>query len=352
VQETQSMRVLIDTTFAVRAPLSGTAVYIERLMAELARSGGVDLVAVANRRRRPPAGGGLGSARNLIADFWWTQLELPRLARRARADLVHHPLPARSLVSSLPQVVTVHDLAFERVPDLFDRGFRIYAHHSHRAAALSASAVVCVSETTAEAVRKLWGVSGERIVVALHGPGQYPAGELGNAARGIGAHFLYVGDDQPRKNLAALLAAYRVYRTTVNDPLDLVVAGSAAADGPGVRIERDPAANRLAELYASATALVHPSLYEGFGLTVLEAMSIGTPVLAARSPGVVEVGGAAVRYVEAGDPMSFAAAMAEIAEQPELRAQLSDRGRRRAAGFSWAASARAHLGAYSLALSR
>src|ERR1700751_4002859 len=120
------MRVLLDATYAARAPYSGTGVYIERLVQALA-SLGVDVEAVANHKRRPPAGGGLGSARNLIADGLWTTVELPRLAKRARADLIHHPLPARTRVPAARQVITVHDLAIERHPELFDRGFRAYA---------------------------------------------------------------------------------------------------------------------------------------------------------------------------------------------------------------------------------
>jgi glycosyltransferase involved in cell wall biosynthesis len=109
---------------------------------------------------------------------------------------------------------------------------------------------------------------------------------------------------------------------------------------------------RLTELYAGATALVQPSLYEGFGLTALEAMRAGTPVLAARSPGLIEVCGDAALYADPRDSSSFAAKMAEIADAPGLRHDLVKRGRRRAADFSWAASARKHLDAYSLALQR
>ena len=79
------MRVLIDITYARRAPYSGTGIYIQRLCSELARSGDVEVVEAVNRRRRPPAGGGLGSARNLAADLWWSAVELPQLAERVGA---------------------------------------------------------------------------------------------------------------------------------------------------------------------------------------------------------------------------------------------------------------------------
>lgn len=352
------MRVLLDTTYASRAPLSGSGIYIQKLCEQLGRLDQVELIAVENRRRHPPAGGGLGSARNLLADSWWTAVGLPRLARRNRADLIHHPLPARAPLAPVPQVVTVVDLAFERLPGCFDRGFRTYAHLAHRGAARAAAAVICISETTAADARELWGVSPARIVVAPLGPGQElsgaewdPAGPGPGAGAGAGeGHFLYVGDDEPRKDLPTLIAAYGLYRARTQSPLPLVLAGSASADAAGISAERQPTRERLAELYAGAVALVHPSLYEGFGLTALEAMSAWTPVIAADAPGVREVCADAARYADPRDPASFAGAMAEIAQDPPLRRRLAERGRSRAAEFSWERCARAHAHAYAYAL--
>lgn len=339
---------LLDTTYACRAPFSGTGVYIRRLCDELAALEGIELIQVANERRRPPAGGGIGSLRNLLGDLRWTVVELPRLRRRHGAELIHHPLPARSPGSGVPQVVTVVDLAFERLPERFDRWFRRYAHVAHRRAALAARVVICISETTAGDARELWQVPAERIVVAPLGPGQ----ELGSSPspRPEPAHFLYVGDEEPRKNLGLLLDAYRLYRDATPAPLELVLAGSATTHAPGVKTVAGPSPAVLRDLYRRAAALVHPSLYEGFGLTAVEAMALGTPVLAARSPGIVEICAEVVRYADAHDPRSFALGMAELGADPGLRDQLSERGRRRAERFSWAACARAHAEAYSLAL--
>lgn len=353
------MRVLLDVTFAVRAPYSGTAIYLDRVQEALSRLDGIEIVPACNKRRGAPAGGGAGSLRNLLVDHWWTAMELPRLARRHGADVIHHPLPAPTRSQRTPQVVTVHDLAFERRPECFDRAFRIYAHRCHRAAALAAGAVICVSETTAADVEILWDVPRERIVVARHGPGQM----RGSPGRAAPEHFLYVGDDEPRKNVTTLLAAYQVYRARAQSPLALVLAGAVdrcgpgvkgGADrcGPGVRTEHRPGAERLAQLYAGAAALVQPSLYEGFGLTALEAMSTGTPVIAASSPGLVEVCGDAARYADPREATAFAAAMGDLAGSSALRDELGARGLARAQRFSWEACARAHVDAYSLAFTR
>lgn len=330
------MRVLIDTTFARRGP-GGTAVYVDRLM-EALQPLGVEVVEAANPHRRAPGGGAARSAANLAADRRWELLELPRRAREANVDVVHHPLPAIAR-TTIPQVVTVHDLAFERLPEHFDAGFRRWASHAHRRAARRAAAVVAVSETTARDAMARWGVAPERIVVARHGPGQAaapadpsPAPPAGREPR----HFLYVGDDEPRKDLATLREAHRLAPV-----LPLVVAGSAG----------EPASpEQLAALYAGAAALVHPALYEGFGLTALEAMAAGTPVVAARSPGLAETCGDAALYVTPGDPIALAQALRRVAAEPDLRAELRRKGFARVTQFSWASSARAHVNAYTLAL--
>jgi len=345
------VRVLVDTTFARRAP-TGTGVYIERLVPAL-RDLGIEVVEAANERRRPPAGGGLGSWRNAAEDRRWSAVELPRRAREARAQVVHHALPGAAPRSAGPaQVITLHDLAFERLPDAFDPRFRAFARRAHRAAARRAGAVVCVSRTTATDAVALWGLAPEGIVVAPHGPGQEPAPrpDPPPAER----HLLYVGDAEPRKNLDLLLAAYARFRAAGGsaEPPPLVLAGAARVRAEGVRLEPSPDAARLGELYAEAIALVHPALHEGFGMTALEAMHAGVPVLAGRSPGVVETCAEAAAYFDPRDPEELAAALARVSGDEAERRDLGRRGRERAAGFSWERSARGHVEAYTLALAR
>ncbi len=338
------MRVLLDTTYALRGP-SGTGVYLERLTKAL-RDEGVEVVEAANERRPEPAGGGLASARNLAHDAWWTQVELPRRARGARADVLHHPLPALAARAGVAQVVTIHDLAFERLPDCFAPAYRRWSSLTHRRAARGADAVVCVSQTTRRDALARWGVDPRAIVVAPHGPGQQP--RLVAAVRA--EHFLYVGDDEPRKNLGLLLDAHARYRAEAGPiALPLVLAGRARAERPGVRCEPEP---NLAKLLNGAAALVHPALHEGFGLTALEAMSAGVPVIAARSPGLAETVGEAALLVDPYDAQALGVALRRVATEPGLRADLARRGKQRAAGFSWQASARAHIEAYTLALER
>jgi glycosyltransferase involved in cell wall biosynthesis len=324
------MRVAIDTSYAVRGP-SGTGVYIERLIAAL-EAEGVEIV----RLRQPLRGrrGGrnkLRSAANAALDLAWTRELLPRAAERAKADVLHHPLPAWS-PTKVAQVVTVHDVAFARRPEDFDPLWRRIALRQHRSAATRASAIVAVSETTKRDTIAWLRVSGERIVVAPHGPGQ----ELTVAERGAAEHFLYVGDDEPRKNVDALRAAHARYRDS-GGRVPLVIAGDA-----GIRVDEA----ELADLHARAVALVHPSKDEGFGLTVLEAMAAGTPVIAVRNAAIEELTAGAALIV---DDEGLTEALERVERDPTLQQTLADAGRRRAAEFSWQRSARAHIEAYTLA---
>ncbi|HEV3229041.1 MAG TPA: glycosyltransferase family 1 protein [Solirubrobacteraceae bacterium] len=361
------MRVLIDTTFERRGP-SGTGVYIRSLIDAL-RAAGVEVLEAANQRRPPPAGGGPGSARNLLGDRWWTEFALPRHARRLGADVLHHPLPAHARRAGCPQMVTVHDLAFEVWPDLFAPRFRVWARRAHRVASQRAQAVVCVSHATAGDVLRRWGIPESRIVVAHHGPGQFGRDTEQSASRtetaawtGAARHLLYVGDDEPRKNVGLLIEAYRRYVERRSSALPLVLAGGAqrpdagAQSGPragpdaGIQVETHPDRDRLARLYADAAALVHPSRHEGFGLTLVEAMHLGVPVVTAASAATREVCGDAARYVDAGDAEGLAGELDRLTDDERLRRDLSRRGLARAAQFSWERSARAHIEAYTLAL--
>jgi len=335
------VRVLVDVSPLNRAP-SGTAVYVEQILPALERLGVT--VLTARLKLRPRGGGGPRSYGNAAVEAGWLAVELPRQARRARAQILHHPLPALARGAPCPQVVTAQDLAFERLPECFDPKYRLVARRRHRAAARAARAVIVPSRATAADVREHWGVPRRRIVVAPYGPGQAPP-----PARRTPRHFLYVGDAEPRKNLPRLLAAYARYRaeTGEGEALPLVLAGRARATAPGVRCEPDP---DLPDLYARAAALLVPSLHEGFGLTALEAMHAGTPVLASRAGALPEVCGDAARYVDPRDPASIAKGLTELAGVPPLREALRRRGIARAAAFSWDRSAVAHLAAYSLAL--
>jgi glycosyltransferase involved in cell wall biosynthesis len=313
---------VVDVTAAGRRP-SGTSVYLDALVPAL-RALGVDVVAVRNPWRGGPE---RSTARNGAAEARW----LGALVRHVRADVLHHGLPAHAPGARAAQVVTVHDLAPVVHPELFDRRFGLYARTVQRAAARAADAVVVPSDATRADLRAHWGLDA---TVAPHGPGQPLPGADDRAD--TPTHLLYVGDAEPRKGLQSLRA--------LDLPLPLVLAGNAGGR------TRTPA--ELAALHAEAAALVHPAVHEGFALTVLEAMRAGTPVVAAASPAVSELTAGAALLVPPGDAAALRAAVHRVVADPALRADLSARGRARAAAFSWERSARAHLAAYREAAAR
>jgi len=191
--------------------------------------------------------------------------------------------------------------------------------------------VICVSQATRTQLHDHFAVDG---ILARHGPGQAPpTPPLRTPAR----HFLYVGDDEPRKDLVTLRAAHAGLADGA-PPLEIV-------GGASHQVSRQ----RLEDLHAGAIALVHPARTEGFGLTVLEAMAMGTPVIAARCPATLEVGGPAIAYFEPGDVPELRREMRRLAGDPAARAGLASAGLVRARGFTWQASARAHIEAYTLA---
>jgi glycosyltransferase involved in cell wall biosynthesis len=339
------MRVLIDTSYVSRGR-SGTAVYVERLLDALRREAGVQVVEASQSRRfqRGRSGRGwnpLRSAANALLDQAWLQLGLPRAARRSGADVVHHPLPAHSRRIACAQVATVHDVAFERVPRAYGPAWRMLARRQYRRAGRLSEALVAVSEATARDVVELLGADRSRVVVAHHGPGQaLPRVEREPEPR----HFLYLGDAESRKDVLPIVTAFASGEWAL--PLVLAGGSSRLADGEHVHGELDPSPERLAELLAGAAALVHPAMYEGFGLTLVEAMVAGVPVVARRTPASEEVcGDAALLF----DELDFREPLERIAGDPELRERLSQAGRERAARFSWENSARRHLAAYTLA---
>jgi glycosyltransferase involved in cell wall biosynthesis len=224
--------------------------------------------------------------------------------------------------------VTVHDLALLRHPEAFPRWHRATGTRALRAGVSAADAIVCVSAFTRDELVELLGVPAERtrIVPNAVDPVFTPAGE-----RADGDYVLAVGTLEPRKNLRAAVEAARLAG------VELRVAGAAGWGGVGVEgWVGEPTDEELAALMRGARCLVYPSLYEGFGLPVLEAMACGTPVVTSRGGATEEVAGGAAVLVDPSDPEAIAAG---IHEAGRLRDELVAAGRERASAFTWERSA-------------
>jgi glycosyltransferase involved in cell wall biosynthesis len=302
-----------------------------------------------------------GSIRTLYPS--WDLLRRPALpASLADAAIVHATNPAAVPPVREDQrlVVTIHDLAFQRFPELFPRDWRWLYRAGLRAAVKRADAILVPSQSTANDLMAARSVPASRVHVTPLAPSlvatsQDPAGTL--ARLGVAQPYvLSVGTLEPRKNLVRLLRAYRQVAPEV--PHTLVLAGTPgwrieeleaelARPGPGTIVRTGSVSGEdLDVLYRGADVFAYPSLHEGFGLPVLEAMARGVPTLASNVSSLPQVAGDAALLVDPTDVSEIAEGLARLLTDPALADDLRQRGLQRAATFTWAATARATLGVY------
>ncbi len=301
-------------------------------------------------------GGSEGGAKERLRRLAWSQARLPELARQAGASLIFTPAPEGYLGRQrIPQVVMVHDLRPISHPErsLQSLYFRAWVPPLLR----SCHQVITNSQFTAAEIERQTGLAASRISViplgyddqlfrpASPGSPRQPPPVLAGLS---GPYLLHLGQAYPHKNLERLIRAFAQVAPHHRD-LSLVLAGKPhASETPRlqglvetlqlqgrVRFVAYVPYEQLADLYRGALALAYPSLWEGFGLPVLEAMACGTPVLTSFGSGTEEVAGDAALLVNPTDTGAIAEALAALASQPPLVADLSRRGLVRAAGFSW-----------------
>jgi glycosyltransferase involved in cell wall biosynthesis len=274
-----------------------------------------------------------------------------------RADAAffpHYDVPP--LLPLPPLVVTVHDLSHFVLADVFPAHKRVPAWLLLRRSVARAEAVVVVSRATrADLVARLPRAA-PRVHVIPQGVGPAffaDAGEAGLPPVADGPYLLCVGNRKPHKNLEAAVEVLRLLQPR-HPGLRLVLAGAPLDDGDPVRrraaeagvahLVQDAGAGSdaaLRALYAGAACFLFPSLYEGFGLPVLEAMAAGAPVVASDRASIPEVVGDAGLLADPDDPAALASAVERVLNDAVLRGELVARGRRRAAGFTWDATAAA-----------
>ncbi|HEX8231312.1 MAG TPA: glycosyltransferase family 1 protein [Chloroflexia bacterium] len=305
----------------------------------------------------------------------WEQLVLPGAALRHKLDLLHCPVNVRPVLSACPTVVTIHDLVFLRSPESFHPAKRRYLSAMTGWSARHAAHVIAVSESTRRDVIDLLGVRPGKVTTVHNGVGEQfrPVSEAERQAfraqQGItGRMLLYVGTLEPRKNLPMLI---RAFAALAEDPdmqdVKLYVGGSKGwyydeifstaerlgltQSGRVIFLGRVPD-EQLPLWYNVATAVAYPSLYEGFGLPALEAMSCGTPVLASNTSALPEVVGGGGLLLDPGDETAWLGAMQRVLSNGELRAELAAMAREQASRFSWDRSARETVAVYRRVLQK
>ena len=285
-----------------------------------------------------------GSSRALVPlrDLAWYFAALPAKAQRDGVDVLHCPTHRAPGRSPVPLVVTFHDLAVLRYPETFNRWTRAYSRRALPRVAKAARRLIAVSEFTKRELIEVLDVPEEKVRVIPNAVGP-PFGAQGEAA--AGDYILAVSTLEPRKNLPRLVEAYR--RARLNG-LELLVAGAPGwgdvrVEGDGIRLLGEVQDVELARLYRGARCVAYVSLYEGFGLPILEAMACGAPVVAGRNGASEEIAGSAAVLVDPLDPDAIAAGLAEAIDRAdELRAL----GLQRARAYDWREVASATVEVY------
>ncbi len=348
-------RIALDTTLAT-LDRAGTGEYIRSLETALRPILRERLVAIQSRVAAPHTGPRTIAAmgRTLVRDLWWHQAGVERAARHAGADLLHLPAAVGPIRGRLPAVVTIHDLSVLHAPHDFRPWFRNYARVVIPRLARRVARVITVSEATRRDVLEHLRLPEDRVIAVPNGvainhghgtPGPYQLPPR---------YVLAVGTLQPRKNLIRLFQAIRLLaeRPATRD-IVLVHAGGygwlandvlRAAQAPElrgrVRLLGYVAHEHLACLYARARVLAYPSLFEGFGLPVLEAMASGCPVVTSDRSSLPEVAGDAAVLVDPDSIEAIAEGIRRVWEDDALVRDLGARGRARAQLFSWERTAR------------
>jgi glycosyltransferase involved in cell wall biosynthesis len=371
-----TLRVLVDVT-AIPQDRGGVGRYLDGLLPALGAKD-VELVLVAQQHDLAEFARTVPSAEIVPAPaavgrrpvrLLWEQSGLARLARTVRADVVHSPHYTLPVLAGCPVVVTVHDATFFTDPGVHSPVKARFFRTATRVAGRWAAVLVAPSQATRTEVARVARVDPSKIHVAWHGVDTtvFRPPEPGDRARvtaalGLGdrRYVAFLGTIEPRKNVPALIQGWADAVRDLPDPPALVLAGGAGWDD---RVDDAVAAvpdhltvlrpgylplSDLPGLLGGAEVVAYPSLGEGFGLPVLEAMACGATVLTTDRLALPEVGGDAVAYCDV-DAGSIAEGLRRLLGDPAERQRLSVLARARAAQFTWDRAADAHVEAYRAA---
>ena len=369
----RKLRIGIDGRAFV-SPAAGIRRYVDGLTrALLALGEPLDVIALGgpDRGTLPPGTGRVPESRHPPTNLGWTVMGLPGAARRAAVDVIHAPAYTAPLWAGVPVVLTIHDVSYERHPEWYPYRRDWLRRSFYRRSATAAAHILTDSRFSAVEIAAAYSIPPERVTVVPLGVavGFAPRDpdDAGVSADVVPPYLLHVGDLHERRNLPMLVDAVLAARRHAGVPaaLSLVLTGAdrgtggvlsgmaAAAGAPeAVTLLGAVSEERLRALYVHATALVYPSLYEGFGLPVLEAMATGTPVIASNAASIPEVLGDAGILLDPRDRPGWTRAITDLVNDDQTRARLRAAGLRRAADFTWERTARLTLDVYRQVVDR
>ncbi|MDH3404626.1 MAG: glycosyltransferase family 4 protein [Acidobacteriota bacterium] len=354
-------RVAVDARALVDAP-AGVGYYTRAVLERLAARGNVRITALSHRAARdagPLAAAGVQfEVRSAPFGYWWQQRTLPARLRRGDFDLLWSPLGTLPQEVPVPAVVTIHDLTPLFFPYWHSLRNRFTFRRQLPATLRSAARIVAVSQATAGDLGRRFPTCAGRVTVIANGVDPRfvpaPAAAIQTIRDSFDApdgYVLFVGTLEPRKNVTGLLDAWELARERLPAAPPLLIAGAAGWGSAGLRrrLRRAPGVRylgrlprpRLLEALQGALAFAYPSLYEGFGLPVAEAMACGIAVVTSDRSSLPEVVGDAGIQVNPRNTRDLAAALVKLVADPALRAELGAEARARVERFSWERSTEA-----------
>ncbi len=354
----QSNQLLINLSFVFAQP-TGIATYATNLIPHLNKLAPTLLIAdqatswfpqTASYPRYPipanlsPAQGSKGHLRRLL----WTQFPVPQIYQKLKAKLFFSPVPEAPLYSKCRSLVMVHDVIPLRFPNRFSPLTPYYRYYIPQVLA-QAKHVICNSHATAKDITQFFAIPAAKItpIHLAYDSKHFQPPSPSSKDRVDTPYFIYIGRHDPHKNLQRLVSAfakmpncrdYELWLAGATDSRYTPQLQQQAADlgiAEQLKILEYVSYAQLPQLLQQATAMVFPSLWEGFGIPILEAMACGTPVITSNISSLPEVAGDAAILVNPYRVEEITAAMHQVASDSKMRSQLREAGLKRASEFSW-----------------
>jgi glycosyltransferase involved in cell wall biosynthesis len=358
------MRIAVNTRFLLKNELEGYGYFIQEIFSRLAlnnpqhqfiflfdRPYNPDFVFAENISAVVIS----PKARHALSFKWWYDIKVPAALKKYKADVFVSPDGFCSLLTKVPQVLVVHDLAFLHHPQFIERHHRIFYKYYTPKFIRKAKVVATVSDFSRKDIIKQYRVPENKILnigsaaKAIFQPIDWKEKDLIKEQYADGCeYFVFVGGIHPRKNLMNLLKAFSLFKTRQHTNMKLLIVGRLAWKynktleklkrykfKDEVKMLGYLPDEELAKIIAGAYALVFPSFFEGFGVPILEGMQSGVPVITSNTSSMPEIGGEAALYADPNNPADIAEQMKLIFKDENLRSRLIEKGKLQAQEYSW-----------------
>lgn len=356
------MKIAVNTRFLIEGKLEGIGIYTQEILKRVVqllpqhefyflfdRKPAADFIFSENVKPIVVS----PQARHPFLWYWWFEKSIPAVLKKNQIDVFFSTDGYGSLSTTVPQIITQHDLAFEhfpeQVPFLVQKYYRYFVPRYCKKAAK----LLAVSNFTKKDIVTQYSISPEKIEVVYNGfnHSEYQASIIKTANQS--PYFIFIGAVHPRKNVLGLLKAFEEFKSTYQLPHQLKIIGRKAwmnneLDGylnqmqfkSTVEWYPSTTRNELLDYLKNAQALVYPSFFEGFGIPVLEAMSLGVPVITSNLSSLPEVAGDAALLINPYESTEIVNAMYLLATDQKIRMNCIEKGKERASAFSWDISAK------------